>query len=179
MLDKNGNEIRENVVVEIKDAPFVKDNGLFLVEEAISDYSFILRKLNTVMAKTKVTTRWPLFSKSRKFQNEFYTQVNAATIEVLCPYVEPEETEEDDSQDIVRFLKKGIKVHGIYYPCFYAKRDDNSISIVSKDRSKHLPNELGDVRNDSNWMFDDIRPDYCILRPGDTFYQKALSVCGE
>lgn len=176
MLDKNGLEITENTVVEIKDAPFEKDNGLFMVEEVWYSGTCKLVKLNSVMAKTKVNTYWPLRNTSKKYARAFNSTRGAATIEVLCPYVEPtEQDREDNNTDNVKFLKRGIRVSGVYCPCYYCKLDDGNIRITAKD-NRHLPNDIGEIRNDTNWMWDEVKPDYCILHPEDKYYNKVLEV---
>lgn len=178
-------EIKENSVVEISDAFFQKDNGLFVVEKSYTyndgSQSFYLTKLNKKnMAKTKTTTSWPLCAylndpvKNRQANrhNEQY-----AKIKFLCPYVEPEKKPVSNE---VKILKHGIKKGENYCPCYFWKNSNETITISSRHYNTHIPREIGDVHNDSDSMTDYFETDSCTITSENPYYKIILKkVFGE
>lgn len=80
---------------------------------------------------------------------------------------------------MIKIMQNGIKWgEGEYTPCFYSmgnniKHSDVCITIYARDY-EHLPRELGNVQNDSDYQTDYFDSDKVVLEPGDKFYNEAL-----
>jgi hypothetical protein len=178
MNDINNKEILENSVVEIRGAYSKADNGLWLVESVHADRLW-LQKLNKDMSKSKGTyntKNWPLRSYSNdRFKRCEMNQYNRehATIEMLCPYVEPAPKKISNE---MRILKKGIRKGENYCPCSYWMNNDKSITVYARSYGDHLPSELGNIVNNSDSMTDYFEIDHCYLHPGDKHYDTVLAI---
>lgn len=173
--DINNKEIVSGYVVEIKGAYSKSDNGLWYVDHS-SDRVVWLQKLNKDMSKAKgkySSKSWPLRSYAndpwkRREINE-YNDANA-TIEMLCPYVEPPKKEVSNE---IRILKRGIRKGEKYYPCFYWLNSDNSITVYAREYGYDgLPDEIGNVINETNGQIDYFEKSHCYLREGDRYYNE-------
>lgn len=181
-IDIRGREIKVGVVVEIRNAYGKTHNGLWLVEQSHDNGHLWLIKLNKDMRKSKSSspsseTSWPLHSyMNDPYKRREINQYNEAhaVIEVLCPYVEPEKKPVSNE---IRFTKKGIRKGEDYCSCYYWLNRDGSIHISARHYNQHIPREVGDVRNESDSMYDYFETDSCTLHPGDKFYKEALRCC--
>ncbi len=81
---------------------------------------------------------------------------------------------------MIKILQNGIKhSDGGYTPCFYSmgnslKHSKDCITITARDY-ENLPDELGKVQNDSDYMTDYFDNDRVYLEPGDKYYNEALA----
>ena len=180
MNDSFGKQITVGMVVEISNAFFATQNGMFVVESVYDNGGCYLTKLTSRMTKTKHTLGLPL----RAYTNDSYKNYQAnkhnaenAKIQVLCPYVEPEKKAVSNE---VKILKKGIRKGENYCPCFYNKNSDGSITIYSRQYNTHIPREIGNVRNESDSMTDYFETDSCTVTPDNPYYKVILNkVFGE
>lgn len=179
MLDMNGKEIKAGFVVEVRGAYSDKDNGLYLVTHTDGLNWVSLHKLNKDMTQSQgkyATHSWPIVSytndDAKRYAINSHNRTHA-TIEMLCPYVEPVKKPVSNE---MRILKNGIRKGEDYIPCYYWLNRDNSITVYARDYSKHLPRELGDIKNDSDSMTDYFEKDSCELNPGDKHYDKIFSI---
>lgn len=177
--DINNKEIVSGYVVEIKGAYSKSDNGLWYVDHS-SDRGIWLHKLNKDMSKSKgkyTCINWPLRSYSnnrcKRYEINEYNEANA-TIEMLCPYVEP--TPKPESNEI-KILKKGIRKGDKYYPCYYWKNSDGTVTVYAKDYGYDgLPDEIGNVINETNGQIDYFEKSHCYLKEGDRYYNEVMAV---
>lgn len=180
MNDSFGKQITVGMVVEISNAFFATQNGMFVVENVYSNGDCYLCKLTSRMTKTKQTLGLPLRSYlNDAHKNRLAREHNEvhAKIQVLCPYVEPEKKPVSNE---VKILKKGIRKGENYCPCFYWKNNDGSITIYSRQYNTHIPREIGLVRNDSDSMTDYFETDSCRVTPDNPYYKVILKkVFGE
>lgn len=81
---------------------------------------------------------------------------------------------------MIKIMQNGIKWgEGEYTPCYYSmgnniKHSDVCITIYARDY-EHLPAELGNIQNDSDYQTDYFDSDKVVLEPGDKFYDEAFA----
>lgn len=187
MKDSFNNEIRENMIVEIKNAFFATDNARYVVDY-VTDYrgeeSCCLLKLNKNNTKSKSNysvCHWPLMSfvsdREKTIQANKHNKEHA-TIQVLGEWVEPEK--KPVSNDI-RFTKTGIKKGETYCSVFYdiSLGSDNKriIHISARHYHQHIPSEIGNVRNDSDIMTDYFEHDRCSIPESSKYFKPAFEAC--
>lgn len=184
--DINNKEITAGMVVEISGAYSKSDNGLWYVDHLWCGESYYsaydgnkalwLHKLNKDMSKAKgkySSKSWPLRSHAndpwKRREINSYNEANAK-IEMLCPYVEPEKKQVSNE---IRILKRGIRKGEKYYPCFYWLNSDNSITVYAREYGYDgLPDEIGNVINETNGQIDYFEKSHCFLREGDRYYNE-------
>lgn len=71
----------------------------------------------------------------------------------------------------VKLLANGIKNNGDYIRCFYTEKN-GSILITARDY-KHLPKELGNIKNNSDVITDYFENDYVLITPANKYYKAA------
>lgn len=80
---------------------------------------------------------------------------------------------------MIKIMQNGIKFDGGYTPCFYSmgntlNHSDKCIAIYARDY-EHLPAELGNIHNDSDYQSDYFDCDKVYIEPGDKFYDEAVA----
>ena len=78
----------------------------------------------------------------------------------------------------IKLLKKGIKIDGEYYPCWYSNSKGNingNGTIYIKQTHKNIPRELRDYQefklsNDSNMMTDYFERDRIRISPDSKYF---------
>lgn len=187
MKDSFNNEIKPNMIVEIKNAFFAIDNARYVVDY-VSSYngkeSCCLMRLNKNNTKSKSKyniCHWPLISFVSDGEKTYRANKHNrehATIEVLGEWSEPEI--KPVSNDI-RFTKTGIKKGEYYCSVFYDisvdKNNKKIIHISARHYDQHIPREIGNVKNDSDIMTDYFELDHCSIPESNKYFKQAFEAC--
>lgn len=81
---------------------------------------------------------------------------------------------------MIKIMQNGIKFDGGYTPCFYSmgnklNHSDKCIAIYARDY-EHLPAELGNIHNDSDYQSDYFDSDKVYLEQVTNFMMKQLQL---
>jgi len=183
MTDKNGKEMKTGDVVEVRNAYFKNDNGLFKIIHAPGDKEwtgndYCLKKLNKdgTFSTAKYNLGWyPLKSYTNDWRKRHEAKAHNAqfaTIEVI-DFVPIKARK---PQEGVKFLFNGIKVNGTLYKAHYSIstcRDEPEGTITIYARGGHLPRISGlNVQNDSDSQTDYFEYDRARVRPASKYYNE-------
>lgn len=70
----------------------------------------------------------------------------------------------------IKFLQNGIRADGKYFPVYYSLRDSDKAVCVRARTYGKLPEELGEIINNSDSMTDYFEKDRCYITRDDPRY---------
>lgn len=73
--------------------------------------------------------------------------------------------------DEIRITKYGIRKGDYYCPCVYTPNNDGSVTVYARRYDRHIPRELGEIRNGTDVSSDYFEADSCRVYEGNPYYE--------
>lgn len=179
MKDSNGQELHINQIVTVSNTFSKTHSGNYVVDR-VSEDSAYLKPLNKdlSLSKSKESISWPIRmccnDRCKRREGNLHNK-QFAQIVGMGDWTEPAPKPKKMG---IKFLQNGIRRDDEYIPVYYSlDMRTQIITIYARSYCKHLPREIGNVRNESDSMTDYFETDSCRLSPSDPFYKQALEVC--